>query len=95
MSVIQSTKTTVRCKACNSRRQIVTDTEWTPLCQPCVNRIGLTIRPGSRVVCQVTDDCSGVVQKIHDGSVAQIETNDGGEAWIPLASLVVVKAVSK
>jgi hypothetical protein len=38
------------------------------------------------------DDTSiDIVRKIEDGSIAVIECNDGGEAWIPTVLLVAVK----
>lgn len=77
----------MKCKACRKNNSIVIDNS-APLCGKCIARVGqCDVRPGTRVVCETTDECSGVVRRIVDDSLAVIDTRSG-EVWIPLAELV-------
>jgi hypothetical protein len=78
-----------KCISCRTRKSVSADEEGVPpLCNACWDRQGLPVKKGDRVICVVTDSCSGTVEAVHDGNIAQITTNDGKEAWIPFASLV-------
>jgi hypothetical protein len=82
-----------KCIACPRGRSISVDEPGVPqLCRSCWDRTGQQIRVGSRVVSTEDDTSSGTVRKIVDGNVAVVECDDGGEAWIPTALLVSVKA---
>jgi hypothetical protein len=59
-----------------------------PLCNACWDRQGLPVTKEDRAICVVAETCSGTVEPVHDGSMAQVTTNDGGEARLPFAVLV-------
>jgi class 3 adenylate cyclase len=54
-------------------------------------RSGERIKPRVRVICTEADDCGGTVERLeHDGFLAVVRTDDGGEAWVPVCELVRV-----
>jgi hypothetical protein len=86
------TRPAPKCISCRSRKSVSVDEEGVPpLCNACWHRRGLPVKKGDRVICVVAQSCSGTVEAVHDGTMAQVATDDGGEAWLPFA--VLVKAV--
>jgi hypothetical protein len=77
-----------KCLACG-RRPAATTPQWPALCASCLNRAGQRIGPGARVICEVDDGCSGIVNRIEDG-LAVVTTNDGQEAWVPIQEMIRV-----
>lgn len=77
------------CLACR-RRSADTTPDYPALCVPCLHRAGRSLKPGTRVICTIDDGCSGVVNRIEYG-LAVVATNDGQEAWIPIAETVAVR----
>jgi hypothetical protein len=79
-----------KCIACPRGRSISVDEPGVPqLCRSCWDRAGQCIRVGSCVVGTEVDTTAGTVQKIAD---ANIDCDDGGDAWIPAVLLVAVRA---
>jgi hypothetical protein len=82
-----------KCIACPRGRSISVDEPGVPqLCRSCWDRAGQCIRVGSRAVSTEDDTSIGSVRRIEDGSIAVIDCDDSGEAWIPTVLLVAVKA---
>ena len=76
------------CLACKKRRAVTTE-DYTPLCERCLDRAGLPVKKGQRVICVVTHTCSGTVHRIED-DYAVIATEKRGEAWVPIGELIKV-----
>jgi hypothetical protein len=83
---------TSQCLACGARPAVIpTNPKWPALCAPCLGRAGDDIGPGARVLCTVSNGCSGTVDRlVDDDQLVVVRTEDGKEAWVPIQEMVRV-----
>lgn len=83
-----------KCIACRKRNSTSVDEPGIPpLCNECWGRTGdRDVRVGAKVVCTAHVEYNGTIRCMDDSDfIAIVKTDDGGEAWIPVAELVAVK----
>jgi hypothetical protein len=60
-----------------------------PLCKQCWDSVGLPVKSGDRVIDTVGHPaCDGTIAAFADDSIAIVDSDDGGVAYLPVALLV-------
>lgn len=78
------------CTACNNRESITLD-EFPALCDECLDRSGLNINVGARVVDTICESHNGIVERMDNG-LAIVRNADGHEIHTPSVMLIRVLA---